>query len=265
MFDDSRQPRETLPFGDVSEVYNRGRPTYPNALVDDVLELCDLHAPRVLEVGAGTGKATELFAKRELHILAIEPSAAMAAVARRNCAAYPRVSFLVSTFEDWAAEPEAFGLLISAQAWHWIDPEVRYRMAHQTLRRAGGLALFWSRPLWQESDLRGALGVVYKARAPELYAHGPWFPGFRGPHAAEGPTTADISGSFEAVVERPYRWALDYTTDGYLDLLNSLPEHLMITSPRRELLLEGVADVIEGAGGVLRMNYETRLYFARKP
>jgi hypothetical protein len=52
-----------LAFGSVAELYDRSRPSYPPALVDDVLGLVGV-APRVLEVGAGTGKATVLFAAR---------------------------------------------------------------------------------------------------------------------------------------------------------------------------------------------------------
>ena len=38
----------------------------------------------MLEVGAGTGKATVLFAERGIPVVAIEPNAKMAAVARRQ-------------------------------------------------------------------------------------------------------------------------------------------------------------------------------------
>jgi ubiquinone/menaquinone biosynthesis C-methylase UbiE len=107
-------------FGEVAESYDRGRPGYPEVLVDDVFALCDMSdEARVLEVGAGTGKVTERLARRDLNVLAIEPSPEMAAVARGKLAEYPRVSVVVATFEDWPVEPNAFALLVSAQAWHW--------------------------------------------------------------------------------------------------------------------------------------------------
>jgi SAM-dependent methyltransferase len=252
-------------FGDVAESYDKGRPGYPEALVDDVLTLCDLSDDaRILEVGAGTGKLTERLARRDLDVLAIEPSPEMAAMARGKLVAYPRVSVVVTTFEDWPAEPTPFALLVSAQAWHWVAPEVRYPKAHQALRPSGGLALFWSHPLWDECALGGALASIYEAIAPELYGDGPWFPGFKGPHGAERPNQTELAGYFGSLTERSYRWAQGYTVDQYLELLRSFPEHLRIPADRRELLFNAVGEVIEGSGAPLRMHYETRLYFASR-
>src|SRR5918995_4633622 len=148
-------------FGEVAEIYDRVRPGYPDALVDDVIASAP-ETPRVLEVGAGTGKATVPLAARALEVVALEPSVEMAAVARRNCARFPRVDVTVSTFEDWPAQREAFQVLVSAQAWHWAAPEVRYRKAHLVLAPGGVLALFWNRPVWEDSVLRDALDDVYQ-------------------------------------------------------------------------------------------------------
>jgi SAM-dependent methyltransferase len=104
--------------------------------------------PRVLEVGAGTGKATVLLAERGLEVVALEPSVEMAAVARRNCGRFPHVAVTDVTFQNWPAEREAFQLVVSAQAWHWIAAEVRYSKARDVLTPGGALAVFWNRPLW---------------------------------------------------------------------------------------------------------------------
>jgi 16S rRNA A1518/A1519 N6-dimethyltransferase RsmA/KsgA/DIM1 with predicted DNA glycosylase/AP lyase activity len=83
-----------------SELYDRTRPSYPSALVADVISIADLGASeRLLEVGAGTGKATLVFASRGFPVLAIEPSPEMAAIARRNCGPYPGVRIEQSDFE----------------------------------------------------------------------------------------------------------------------------------------------------------------------
>ena len=78
MIDD---PARALSFGAAAEQYDRARPSYPPELVDDLVAL----GPRdVLEVGCGTGKASELFVGRVPRLLAIEPDSRMAAVAWRK-------------------------------------------------------------------------------------------------------------------------------------------------------------------------------------
>src|SRR2546427_238382 len=100
-------------FGEVADLYDRARPGYPEALVDDVLECCGLPAPRVLEVGAGTGKATVAFAARGLEIVALEPPAGRASGASR--AADPREMSAIS------AELRASGRFSQAtlRSYHW--------------------------------------------------------------------------------------------------------------------------------------------------
>jgi len=121
---------QRLVFGDVAELYDRSRPSYPDALIDDVIAAAPLReGGRALEVGAGTGKATRLFARRGVPVLAIEPSPGMAAVARRNLASFADVEIIESDFERWDPAGERFALLYSAQAWHWIDSEVRFARA----------------------------------------------------------------------------------------------------------------------------------------
>jgi protein-L-isoaspartate O-methyltransferase len=79
---DETDDRRRLSFGAVAEADDRARPSYPPALVGDVLEFVGLDpgsGDRVLEVGAGTGKATVVFAERGANVVALEPSAEMAA------------------------------------------------------------------------------------------------------------------------------------------------------------------------------------------
>ena len=68
-----------LSFGATAEEYDRVRPSYPAALIDD---LEALHPRAVLEVGAGTGKAYELLVRRGLDVLAVEADARIAAIVR---------------------------------------------------------------------------------------------------------------------------------------------------------------------------------------
>lgn len=130
-------------FDRASDLYQRARPEYPMALFERLLEVTQLRrGARLLEVGCATGKATLPLAQRGFRITCIEPGPALVAAARRNLAAFD-AEVVEARFEDWRPPAEPFDMVFAATAWHWVDPEVRYRKAAEVLRPRGYLA-FWS-------------------------------------------------------------------------------------------------------------------------
>src|SRR4051794_33225120 len=112
-------------FDEVPELYDRVRPTYPDALVTDLLALGGLDAAStVLEVGSGTGQATRALAARVGHVTAIEPGPGMTAVARRRLADVRNVRFVTATFESWDPRDRRFDAVVAASSWHWVDPGI---------------------------------------------------------------------------------------------------------------------------------------------
>jgi len=129
---------QRLAFGKVAELYDRARPSYPAKTIDALFELAQLQpGAEVLEVGAGTGKATRLLADRGVAVTALEPDPAMAAVARRKCAGYQNVEIEQTTFEAWQPR-ERVQAVVAVQAWHWIDPKVRCERAAAALHEKAG-------------------------------------------------------------------------------------------------------------------------------
>jgi ubiquinone/menaquinone biosynthesis C-methylase UbiE len=77
-------------FNNVAELYDRARAGYPQALYDDLIALADLKpGDPILEVGCGTGKATEEFERRGLRVVALDPGPDMIAAARGSSAQGP--------------------------------------------------------------------------------------------------------------------------------------------------------------------------------
>src|ERR1700681_1836449 len=76
--DDDRR----LSFGDDAEQYDRARPSYPAAAVDAAIDGANIR--RVLDVGCGTGIASQLFLDRGCEVVGVEPDERMAAVAHRR-------------------------------------------------------------------------------------------------------------------------------------------------------------------------------------
>jgi SAM-dependent methyltransferase len=258
---------QRLVFGEAPELYDKARPGYSGAVVEDVLSFAGLHGPdgRALEVGAGTGKATVAFAPTGLDVLALEPDPAMGAVARRHCQPFANVRIETSGFEDWPVQAGAFDLVFSAQAWHWLDPRVRYQKAAQALVPGGTLALFWHRIDWHKEPLRDELDDLYQRAAPELYARRPGFPGLSSRSlddkwAAE----ADASGLFHGAVARTHPWSATYTAATLTELLRTQSDHRMLDEGTRADLMNGVTEIIAGHGGTVTVPHVALLVMAHQ-
>ena len=129
-----------LLFGSVADRYERYRLGYPDELFAVVLRYAERPIRMALEIGAGTGKATRLFASRGVEVIALEPDAEMANLLARTTQGLP-VEPVVATFERFRTEGR-FDLVYSAAAWHWTDPRTRWAKVVELLVPGGVLALF---------------------------------------------------------------------------------------------------------------------------
>jgi SAM-dependent methyltransferase len=129
-------------FDSVAEVYDVVRQGYPAVLLDAAILRGGLAGgSRVLEVGCGTGKLTELLVARQLNVDAVDPGPRMIEQARRRVGGRGAVRFQVGRFEDVAFPEEAFEAVFSATAFHWVDPLIGWTKAASHLRPGGLLAL----------------------------------------------------------------------------------------------------------------------------
>jgi len=259
---------QRLVFGEDPELYDRSRPGYSDEVVQDVLDFggLDPGACRALEIGAGTGKATVAFARRGVGVLALEPDPAMAAVAARNGAPYPGVAVRVCSFEDWELEHGAFDLVFSAQAWHWVRPEVRSARAAAALVPGGCLALMWHRVRWPSDDpVRAAMDDCYRRYAPELHARGPGFPGL-GPNGIAERTEAELEGcgSLGGIVVHEHPWTQSMDAALYVDRLRTQSDHRLLDPAELERLLDAVRDVVMANGGSVTVPHSTLVVMARR-
>jgi SAM-dependent methyltransferase len=252
-------------FGEAVAQYANARPGYPAQLVDDVLSYAD-PASEVLEVGAGTGKATIAFAARGVALTCLEPDPRMAARLEIECAPFPHVSIVVARLEQWVP-PSKYDALIAAQSWHWVDPARRWDLAHNAVRPGGTVALFWNKYIVADSELRGELeridrrfnvdngsspnGVTTAAHPDEIVLE-------------EGWPAYDLASDarFEDLVSRRYRRSQTYSTATYLDLLASTSSYRIIEDAARDALMVEVASVSEQSGGELELSIVTDLFLA---
>jgi SAM-dependent methyltransferase len=248
---DSHQlDQQRLAFGRAAELYDRARPSYPEPVMDALVDRMSLRTgDRILEVGCGTGKATVMLAARGLRVVGLDPDREMTAVARRNGAGHMAAEIIEIDFERYQPV-EPFPALISVQAWHWVADDVRYRKAAEVIRPGGILAALWMFPDWPRCSLRPALRRAYQTAVPELEADFPMHPDSQ-PDRLAGDWKQEIEHStgFAEPVVTLDRHALEYSAQQYAELLQTHQDHILLGSDKRDALLLAVTEVIERHGG----------------
>jgi SAM-dependent methyltransferase len=248
-------------FGEVADEYDRRRPDYPAEVVDAVLAA----APepwRVLESGAGTGKATALFAARGIPIVAVEPDALMAALlVARGADAGADVTVTIARLEDYEPEPGGFSIGLAAQSWHWVDPDRGPAVMARALRPGGVLALVWNTPGDDRSDIRLAIEAAYARHAPELVESSV----VNRPRAvADMLRQAFAGGDWNGPDRVVVPWVRRYTSQEYVELIDTHSDHRTLDDDVRTALLEGVRTAIDEHGGAIDYPYDTQLVLLRR-
>jgi SAM-dependent methyltransferase len=250
-------PPRRLVFGSVAERYERFRPGYPDALVDDVLAYAGLGQDgSALEVGAGTGKATRAFAARGVDVTCVEPDAAMAGVLRRVC---PQARVEVTSFEDYELPDEPFALLFSGQAWHWVDEEVRWVKARRALRPGGAVAVFWNQ-YDLDRALQDEIDEVWRRHAPERARE-------QAAVRAQEPTIVDELGAagFVDAERRSFGPSGALDASGYVNLTATTSGHLILADDVRTRVVDEIRELLEAHGGALALPSGTELFLGRVP
>ena len=254
--------KDARSFDTVAKLYDANRPSYPELLIEYILSTTNIpQNGSILEIGSGTGKATALFAQRGYSILCIEPGKHLVRIARRKFKAFPEVKFQVTTFDDWQNKGDLFDLVISAQAFHWVAPEIRYQKTADALKPNGHLVLIWNRPPPLEASLAQKLSQVYQEYAPEL-AQGK--PGTYEEGIQFWVRELEQSNYFDLVEVKRHPWMASYTTQQYLGLLHSYSDHLRLSEEKRQQLFAAIKEVLEQQGGEIEKPYEAVAYIARK-
>ncbi len=237
--------------------YERFRPGYPVELFDMVMTYAGQPVRTALEIGAGTGKATRLFAQRGLTVTATEPDGAMLAELHTHVPASVRT--VQAAFED-LGPGESYGLVYAAAALHWTKPEGRWlRMA--ALLEPGGVFASFGGPI-QLAD-PAVEEAVRAARAPFLESDDVPSPdGTPAGHDMQWPgTELQRSDWFVDVQQSVIERRLTMSAHDYLGHLSTISAYLELATSAREQVYSRIRQVLPEA---VELSADITVHLARR-
>ena len=239
-------------FNTVAAEYAAGRPDYPAALFEKVAAALGrpLAGADVIDLGAGTGIASQQLAERGARVTAVELSGPML----RQIAASPAVRPVQASANTLPFRAAVADLVTCAQAWHWMDPDRAVPELRRVLRTGGLFAAWWNH-IRRDAAWEAAQRARIDAANPAAAAHH-----FRGPAARDFDTAFGLD-----VARHEFTWERVVPLEAHLDNVNSKSFIAELEDP--QAFLDREREIVLGAfpDGLVTERFDTVLYVAREP
>lgn len=252
MRDEAATMTDESKFDTVAAEYAAGRPDYPAVLFETLA--AELGRPLagadVIDLGAGTGIASQQLAERGTRVTAVELSVPML----RQIASSPMVRPVQASANALPFRSAVADLVTCAQAWHWMDPDRAVPQFRRVLREGGVFAAWWNHIRRDAAWEAGQRARIDEANPSAASQH------FRGPAARDFDTAFGLE-----VVRHDFAWEREVPLDVHLDNVGSksfiaeLPDPKAFLDRERELLLGVFPDAL------VTERFRTVLYAARGP
>jgi len=125
--------------------YARCRPSYPTEIIEILRQECGLTSDSVIaDVASGTGIFTRLLLENGNRVYGVEPNEAMRKAGEEYLANYPAFTSIEGTAESTTLPNGSVDVVTAAQAAHWFDREKALEEFQRILTPGGYLALIWN-------------------------------------------------------------------------------------------------------------------------
>jgi len=245
-------------FDTIPEQFDRYRPRYCAELFDALIGCAELSPGKsVLELGPGTGQATEPVLDTGCDYLAIELGEHLFEVMKRKYGRLPNFHIVNDDFITHDFGGQRFDLIYSAATIQWIPEEIAFPKTFALLKPGGTLAMMLTVSDYRTPDetLYANIQKVYSEYfRPEIpYTLG----GFRYGSAPEY--------GYAEFERREFHGTREMTADEYVSFCGTHCDHIVVPEPYRTPFFEGLRDAVLAAGNRIVFNDTYVLYLAKKP
>jgi SAM-dependent methyltransferase len=147
-------------FSGFADLYDANRPTPPQGLGRLLAAYAGVPAPRVIDLGSGTGLSSRWAAMWASDVIGVEPNADMRA--RAEARPVPTVEYRDGTSSDTGLPSASADVVLAVQAMHWMEPASTLHEVARVLRPGGVFAAL-------DADWPPVTGVAEAERAWQVF------------------------------------------------------------------------------------------------
>jgi ubiquinone/menaquinone biosynthesis C-methylase UbiE len=253
--------KESETFNQIADIYDVYRPSYPQEIIKEMIQESHLKSgSKIIEIGAGSGKATELIAGKGYLIHCIEPGQNLVNIGQKRFA-NDSISYTVSRFEDCSLPENYYDMVFAAQSFHWVPQPIGYEKSARILKQDGYLGLIWNMYVIQDTE--------QDSRLIQLSNKYGGFADFLTESQCTKRMSSivsgiDNSGLFEEVKTYKKIWVKNYTPQEYYGFILTGNKFAQKTESEKKIIYQEIESLANDFGGYIHRPYWTVLYLAKK-
>lgn len=255
-------------FDTVAPIYEKLRPGYVDELYQTIFNYISINElSNVVEVGIGGGQATLPILQTGCKFSAVEYGEHFSELCREKFKDYPNFSVITNKFESVDFVNEAYDLVFSASAFHWIPEEIGYPKVYAMLKSGGVFARFANHPYRGKYNpaLAEEIDKIYGLYYYKFYDRKQEYPKEYSEEDAQLRAEIAVKYGFTDI-----RYALFFRTrtlsaQEYITLIGTYSDHIAIEETIRTEFFSKIEEAINRHGGKITIYDTIDLQLARKP
>ena len=247
-------------FDTIPELFDQYRPRYSAELFHELIKYAQIGPGKhVLELGPGTGQATDPILKTGCDYNAIELGEHLYRKMEEKYGSFPNFSIVNDDFITHDFKNQKFDLIYSAATIQWIPEKIAFEKTFELLVPGGTLAMMLTNGDYKTpnealyNEIQRGYDAYYKPVVPYSEMHEP----FDYRHA--------VNYGFVCFEKREFHGKRVFNADQYVAYCHTHSDHMAIPEPDQSRLFETLHQAVKNAGDRIVFNDTYVLYLARKP
>ena len=228
-------------FDTIPDQFDRYRPRYSRELFDHLINYAGIGPDsEVLEIGPGTGQATDPVLKTGCSYCAIELGENLCAKMTEKYGSCPNFRIINGDFITHDFGGQRFDMVYAAAAMQWIPEETAFTKTFSLLKPGGVLAMILTRSDYRTPNeglynkIQKLYDIYFKPEIP--YTHGP----FRYENA--------LNYGYTDWRKQEFHTTCIYTADEYVAFCGTHCDHIVTPEPYKSKLFAGLHQAVMDSG-----------------